>query len=85
MNGVLWGGSFARFWSTDSILSLEQIRRQVDALRLAVKQQGRDPFSVKVLVKLTVIVDETEEKAKAKRDEYNALASREGAKVLFGG
>jgi alkanesulfonate monooxygenase SsuD/methylene tetrahydromethanopterin reductase-like flavin-dependent oxidoreductase (luciferase family) len=85
MNGVLWGGSFARFWSTDSILSLEQIRQQVDALRLAVKQQGRDPFSVKVLVKLTVIVDETEEKAKAKRDEYNALASREGAKVLFGG
>lgn len=54
-------------------------------MRLAVKQQGRDPFSVKVLVKLTVIVDETEEKAKAKRDEYNALASREGAKVLFGG
>jgi alkanesulfonate monooxygenase SsuD/methylene tetrahydromethanopterin reductase-like flavin-dependent oxidoreductase (luciferase family) len=85
MSGVLWGGSSARFRSTDSILSLEQIRQQVDALRLAVKQQGRDPFSVKVLVKLTVIVDETEEKAKAKRDEYNALASREGAKVLFGG
>ena len=85
MNGVLWGGSSARFRSTDSIWSLEQIRQQVDALRLAVKQQGRDPFSVKVLVKLTVIVDETEDKAKAKRDEYNALASREGAKVLFGG
>ena len=79
------GGSAARLQPTDSVSSLEQIRQQVDALRLAVKQQGRDPFSVKVLVKLTVIVDETEEKAKAKRDEYNALASREGAKVLFGG
>jgi alkanesulfonate monooxygenase SsuD/methylene tetrahydromethanopterin reductase-like flavin-dependent oxidoreductase (luciferase family) len=85
VNGVLWGGSSVRFRSTDSIWSLEQIRQQVDALRLAVKQQERDPFSVKVLVKLTVIVDETEDKAKAKRDEYNALASREGAKVLFGG
>jgi alkanesulfonate monooxygenase SsuD/methylene tetrahydromethanopterin reductase-like flavin-dependent oxidoreductase (luciferase family) len=85
MNGVLRGGSSARFRSTDLIVSLEQIRQQVDALRLAVKQQGRDPFSVKVLVKLTVIVDETEDKAKVKRDEYHALASREGAKVLFGG
>jgi len=69
----------------DVSICFRQIRSQVDALRLALKQEGRDPFAVKVLVKLTVIVDETEEKARAKRDEYNALASREGAKVLFGG
>jgi hypothetical protein len=34
---------------------------------------------------MTVIVDETDEKATAKHKEYLALASREGAKVLFGG
>lgn len=62
-----------------------QIRQQVDALRLAVRNEGRDPYAVKVLVKLTVIVDETEGGAVAKRDHYQALASREGAKVLFGG
>lgn len=37
------------------------------------------------MIKLLVIVDETDEKAQAKEAEYRALASREGAKVLFGG
>ena len=57
---------------------------QVDGLRAAAALQGRDPRSIKVLVKLLVIVDETDEKAQAKEAEYYALASREGAMVLFG-
>lgn len=40
---------------------------------------------IKVLAKLLVIVDETDEKAKAKEADLLAHASREGAKVLFGG
>ena len=63
----------------------KKVRAQVDALRSAARDQGRDPFSIKVLVKVLVIVDETDEKAQAKYDEYESLASREGAKVLFGG
>lgn len=64
---------------------LIQIRQQVDALRDAVEKQGRTRDSVKVLIKILVIVDETDEKAKAKEAEYTALGSSEGAKVLFGG
>lgn len=62
-----------------------QIRIQVDALRNAAEKEGRDPQSIKVLIKLLVIVAPTDEEAQAKEKEYAALASREGAKVLFGG
>lgn len=62
-----------------------QIRLQVDHLRTAVKETGRDPHAIKVLIKLLVIVDETDEKAQAKEAELRKYASREGAKVLFGG
>ncbi|ORY81778.1 dibenzothiophene desulfurization enzyme A [Leucosporidium creatinivorum] len=65
--------------------SRARIRTQVDILRSAVEQEGRDPQSVKVLIKALVIVDETDEKAKAKEAEFLAVASREGAKVLIGG
>ncbi len=49
------------------------------------EKQGRDRHSVKILVKLLVIVDATDEAAKVKEEEFYQLASREGAKVLFGG
>ncbi|KDE03154.1 hypothetical protein MVLG_06349 [Microbotryum lychnidis-dioicae p1A1 Lamole] len=62
-----------------------KIRIQVDALRDLVEKEGRPRDSIKVLVKLLVIVAETDELAQSKHDEYYALASREGAKVLFGG
>ncbi|ORY55556.1 luciferase-like domain-containing protein [Leucosporidium creatinivorum] len=65
--------------------SPQKIRSQVDALRSAAAQEGRDPQSIKVLCQQLIIVDETDEKAQAKLAEYEALASREGAKVLFGG
>lgn len=70
---------------TDLSASRRQIRTQVDILRAAVEKEGRDPQSVKVLIKALVIVDETDEKAKAKESEYLAVASIEGAKVLIGG
>ena len=62
-----------------------QIRVQVDALRAAARNEGRDPHAIKVLLKILVIVEATDEKAQAKKDELFALASTEGAKVLFGG
>ncbi|KAM0788602.1 hypothetical protein ACM66B_001723 [Microbotryomycetes sp. NB124-2] len=65
--------------------SPKKIRIQVDALRALTEKQGRNPYDVKVLVKLLVIVDETDELARAKQAEYSRLASNEGAKVLMGG
>ncbi|KAK4050926.1 hypothetical protein OIO90_004902 [Microbotryomycetes sp. JL221] len=65
--------------------SPQKIRVQVDALRALTEQQGRNPYDVKVLVKLLVIVAETDEQAKLKQKEYQKLSSKEGAKVLMGG
>ena len=52
-----------------------------DQLRAA----GRDPYSVKVFQMLTVITDETSQKATAKHDEYLRFASDEGALTLMSG
>ncbi len=52
-----------------------------DQLRAA----GRDPYSIKVFQMLTVITDETSQKATAKHDEYLRFASDEGALTLMSG
>ncbi|KAI0835855.1 Nitrilotriacetate monooxygenase component A/pristinamycin IIA synthase subunit A [Hypoxylon sp. FL0890] len=63
----------------------ELVRKSVDALRSAAKQFGRDPSHIKVFAGVTVIVDETDEKAQAKYKEYLSYADREGALALLGG
>ena len=54
-------------------------------IRSALRAAGRDPHSIKVFQLLTVITDETPEKARAKHDEYHRFASDEGALTLMSG
>lgn len=64
----------------------ELVRKSVDALRSTAKEKfGRDPSHIKVFTGVTVIVDETDEKAQAKYKELLSYGDREGALALFGG
>ncbi len=57
------------------------VRRIRDALEAA----GRDRYSAKIYTLLTIITDETEEKAKAKHADFLRYASDEGALVFMSG
>ncbi|KAI5865261.1 Nitrilotriacetate monooxygenase component A/pristinamycin IIA synthase subunit A [Durotheca rogersii] len=64
----------------------ELVRQSVDALRQTAQERwGRDPRSIKVFTGVCVIVDETDEKARAKYRELLSYGDREGALALFGG
>ena len=64
----------------------EKVKVSVDALRLTAKEKfGRDPSHIKMIAGITVIIDETDEKAFEKRDELLTYGDREGALALFGG
>lgn len=64
----------------------EKTRPAVDALRQLAKEKfGRDPSSVKIIAGITIIVDETDEKAQQKKEELLSYGDREGALALFGG
>lgn len=64
----------------------EKVRASVDALRdLARDKFGRDPSHLKIIAGITIIVDETDEKAKSKREELLSYGDKEGALALFGG
>lgn len=61
------------------------LRRTVDRLREALRQEGRDPASVRIFAMFTVIVDETEALAQARHDAYRARVSYDGALALLSG
>lgn len=64
----------------------ELVKASIDTLRATARDKfGRDPAHIKVFTGICVIVDETDEKARAKRDELLAYGDREGALALFGG
>lgn len=55
--------------------SKEVIAGVVRDLRQAVADQGRDPYSVRVLAGINIIVDSTKAAAQAKREDYQRYAS----------
>jgi long-chain alkane monooxygenase len=57
----------------------------VKDIRDQLRAAGRDPYSIKVFQMLTVVTDETSQKATAKHDEYLRFASDEGALTLMSG
>ena len=57
----------------------------VKDIRDQLRAAGRDPYSIKVFQMLTVVTDETSEKAHAKHDEYLTYTSDEGALTLMSG
>ncbi|KAL2201867.1 alkanesulfonate monooxygenase [Sarocladium strictum] len=63
----------------------QSIRKTVDDIRGQAISQGRDPSTLKVIAGVLIIVDETDEKAQAKYEEYLQYADLEGTLNLFGG
>lgn len=64
----------------------ELVKASVDALRATARDKfGRNPDHIKVFTGISIIVDETDEKAKAKYEELLSYGDREGALALFGG
>lgn len=63
----------------------ERVRSNVDNIRRAAKEEGRNANNVKFFVGINVIVAATDKEAKALREEYLTFADQEGALALFGG
>ena len=61
------------------------LKSSVAKIRDALEAAGRDRYSAKIYTLLTIITDETAEKAKAKHDDYLQYASDEGALVFMSG
>ncbi|KAH8810701.1 luciferase-like domain-containing protein [Xylogone sp. PMI_703] len=62
------------------------IRPRVDTIRRTAKEQyGRDPNEIKVIVKVTTIIAETDELAQAKYLEHKKYEDHDGALTLMGG
>jgi len=63
----------------------EGLKATVAKLRDALEAAGRDRYSARIYTLLTVITDETPEKAQAKFQDYLSYASAEGALVFMSG
>src|SRR3954452_24823807 len=63
----------------------EVLKGTVKRIRDALETAGRDRYSAKIYTLLTIITDETEEKARAKHADYLQYASDEGALVFMSG
>ncbi len=61
------------------------LKKTVSAIRDALEAAGRDRHDVRIYTMLTIITDETPEKAQAKHEEYKSYASAEGALVFMSG
>jgi FMN-dependent oxidoreductase (nitrilotriacetate monooxygenase family) len=63
----------------------EVLKGTVAKIRDALEAAGRDRYSARIYTMLTIITDETPEKAKAKHEDYLSYASEEGALVFMSG
>lgn len=61
------------------------VRKSADDIRAQAIAHGRHPWNIKLIVGMLIIVDETDEKAQAKYEEYLSYADLEGSLALFGG
>lgn len=66
-------------------MTTDAVRKSVEDARKLAAQQGRDPSTLKLIVGFLIIVDETDEKAQAKYQDYLSYADLEGSMTLFGG
>lgn len=60
-------------------------KKVVQGIRQKLAQEGRDPYSVKIYALLSIVTDETDEKAQAKFKEYQSYGSYDGALTLLSG
>jgi FMN-dependent oxidoreductase (nitrilotriacetate monooxygenase family) len=61
------------------------LKATVAKIRDALEAAGRDRYAAKIYQLVTVITDETSEKAQAKHEDYQRYASTEGALVFMSG
>jgi FMN-dependent oxidoreductase (nitrilotriacetate monooxygenase family) len=61
------------------------LRETVAKIRDALEEAGRDRYSARIYTLITIITDETPEKARAKHLDYMSYASEEGALVFMSG
>lgn len=61
------------------------LKNFVTDIRARIAEAGRDPSSVYIYTLLTIITDETDEKAKAKLADYQRYASADGGLTLLSG
>jgi FMN-dependent oxidoreductase (nitrilotriacetate monooxygenase family) len=65
--------------------TIEVTRSRVARIRAAIREHGRDPAHVKLVLALSAIVAETDAEARLKEQRLRSYASPEGAFALFGG
>ncbi|MEX5257977.1 LLM class flavin-dependent oxidoreductase [Kocuria arenosa] len=82
--GMEFGGKHAEAVFINAV-SVGQARRSVEKIRLAAAEAGRDPYDIKVVVLLTVVVASTDEEAEAKHEGHLRNVSIEGALARFAG
>jgi FMN-dependent oxidoreductase (nitrilotriacetate monooxygenase family) len=63
----------------------EILKATVKRIRDALEAAGRDRYSARIYTLLTIVTDETPEKARAKYEDYLSYASEEGALVFMSG
>jgi FMN-dependent oxidoreductase (nitrilotriacetate monooxygenase family) len=63
----------------------EVLKGTVSRIRDALEAAGRDRYSARIYTLLTIVTDETDEKAQAKYEDYLRYASPEGALVFMSG
>jgi len=61
------------------------LKQTVAKIRDALEAAGRDRYAAKIYTLITVVTDETPEKARAKYEDYLSYASAEGALVFMSG
>jgi alkanesulfonate monooxygenase SsuD/methylene tetrahydromethanopterin reductase-like flavin-dependent oxidoreductase (luciferase family) len=66
-------------------MHIESVRKSVLEIRQTAVEQGRDINGLKLIVSMLIIVDETDELAQRKYDEYLSYADLDGSLALFGG
>ncbi|KAL4880255.1 luciferase-like domain-containing protein [Aspergillus karnatakaensis] len=66
-------------------MHIESVKKNVNDIRQTAVEQGRDEKGLKLIVGMLIIVDETDELAQKKYDEYLSYANLDGSLALFGG
>lgn len=66
-------------------MDIRLVKKLVQDIRQAAVEQGRDPRSLKLIAGIHIVLDETDELANKKYEEYLSYADIEGSLALFGG
>jgi FMN-dependent oxidoreductase (nitrilotriacetate monooxygenase family) len=66
-------------------MDIPTVRKTAQEIHELAQSHGRDPRGIKLIVGMLIIVDETDERARSKYEEYLSYADLEGSLALFAG